>query len=529
MPVEVDPFRRQRGVKHCLAQKLNSSSFLDLVLFSRPLLAILPFYAVVAKLEHAFDNYHNMVSEAQKLLHGCVMTLDVVSVPRQHEPARERLHARIIATICKLILCLSGLWLLYVTSGTLSAPVLLSCSLLIGGVIVYFVARTTSTAGRVFFGRFTVPAAFVLLVTLNVTGWIGTLTGSNPASSYRNLSLVAAPFYFLSIAAVISDVATGRIRAPNFLNFATYVLLPFKLLAGPLEPPSFFTQLENWKPRLSVVRLTAGWPWLVLGAVMKFVIGNHLTPANTLDNTHPLVAVATAASFELKFYFDFAGYSFIGYSLAIFTGLRINRNFSHPFFARNVVLFWRRWHMSLGRFLARYLLEPNVTKIKNRRYRMIFTSSIFLVSAMWHGGTANYALWGIFHGACYFLWISRAKHWKLPRPIGILAIISFFIFGRLIAIDADWRRLVQKIINILNPMAWRGDFLNISAVGSDIYLQYKSLLLAASFLLFEGLSIKYYGSGRPYHLFRRPYVALMLLIFVLLFAKDGGGLLYARL
>ena len=106
----------------------------------------------------------------------------------------------------------------------------------------------------------------------------------------------------------------------------------------------------------SLVRVTAAWPWLALGTVMKFVIGNRLTPAVTLGDTHPTVALLTAAIFELKFYFDFAGYSFIGYGGALLFGFRISRNFTHPFLASNVVLFWRRWHMSLGRFLARYLL-----------------------------------------------------------------------------------------------------------------------------------------------------------------------------
>lgn len=145
-------------------------------------------------------------------------------------------------------------------------------------------------------------------------------------------------------------------RAPGALDFFTYVALPFKLLAGPLEPPSFIRQLQQWQPRFSLVRVTAAWPWLALGTVMKFVIGNRLTPAVTLGDTHPTVALLTAAIFELKFCFDFAGYSFIGYGGALLFGFRISRNFTHPFLASNVVLFWRRWHMSLGRFLARYLL-----------------------------------------------------------------------------------------------------------------------------------------------------------------------------
>jgi len=424
------------------------------------------------------------------------------------------LRARVVPAACKLLLCLGGLGFLGETSGTLSAPILLSCCAVLGFLAIQLVARISSLSLRRLIGRAVVPCGFAFLVVLNVIGWIGTLTGSEHATSLKNLSLVAAPFYVLSICAVISDVATKRLKIPAAIDYFTYIALPFKLLAGPLEPPSFIRQLARWQPRFSLIHLSAAWPWVALGAMMKFTVGNHLT----------------AAVFELKFYFDFAGYSFIGYGGALALGLRMNRNFANPFFAPNVVLFWRRWHMSLGRFLSRYLLEPNVGKIPGRFSRMIFTSAIFLVSAMWHGGTGNYAMWGLFHGCCYFLWISRLKHWHFPRPIGIATMLCFFVMGRFLAIEARWSRLVEKLSNLISPQAWADDLHHLSdRFWPLLQSQMLALTLAALVLTVEGLSIRQYGWARSYHAFRRPYAALAVLVFCLFFAVEKGGLLYARL
>src|SRR5205085_11784991 len=135
-------------------------------------------------------------------------------------------------------------------------------------------------------------------------------------------------------------------------------------------------------------------------------------------------------------------------------GLRITRNFNSPFFAGNVVLFWRRWHVSMGRYLTRYLLEPNVMWFKGKLARMVFTSSIFLASAMWHGGTGNYLLWGLFHGAVYFSYTRWMKKKHVPAVLGIAAMVSFFVLGRFLAIDADFDRLLLKLCNLITPGAW---------------------------------------------------------------------------
>ena len=447
-------------------------------------------------------------------------------VPRGSEVARLQLSA----IVFKLLLCALGFALLKKMSGVIYTPAMLGVTALAGYALAQGTSRLRSDGARRLIGRAVVPLGFVSIVALNACGLIGTLTGADSVHTFASLSLVAAPFYLLSIAAVIADIATRRIEMPRMLDYLTYVAFPFKLLAGPLEQPSLIRQIETWRPNLSWSRLAVAWPWAVLGATMKFVIGNGLSPASTLDATDPISAILTAAIFELRFYFDFAGYSFIGYAGALALGFRINQNFAHPFFAPNVVLFWRRWHMSLGRFLARYLLEPNVGKIRSRWARMIFTSGIFFVSAMWHGGTMNYAFWGLFHASCYFLWISRLKRRKWSQTTGVATMILFFVAGRFLAIEANPHRLLEKLGNLVNPAAWLADLASLGPRTIEtIGPQAPYLAAAVLFFIVEYRSVSRYGTGRPYHTFRRPVFAMTLLIISLLFGATGGGLLYARL
>jgi D-alanyl-lipoteichoic acid acyltransferase DltB (MBOAT superfamily) len=369
-----------------------------------------------------------------------------------------------------------------------------------------------------------------MIVVLNMTGLIGTLTGSTDRSQHSYWLLLAAPFYLLSVAAFLSDIALRKLPFPGFLDYLTYVTLPFKLLAGPLELPRLLEKIQNLEPRFTWWRFSAAWPWIALGAFMKYVIANRLTPSENLVLITPVGALTTAAIFELKFYFDFAGYSFIGYGMSLICGLRINQNFQHPFFAPNVVIFWRRWHMSLGRFLSRYILEPNLGLFASRQTKIIFASGIFLVSALWHGGTSNYILWGLFHGCCYFVYVQYLKRRSIPAIIGVCAMICFFVMGRFIAIDSEAPRLLEKLQSLLiSPLT--GNESGQSNVATYVLsaTEIKALLAAAAFFTLEFFSIRLFTVQRAYHLFRKPLPALGLLTAFFFFGVDSGNLLYARI
>jgi len=429
-------------------------------------------------------------------------------------------------TVAKWLLCLLGFTLLFWVSQSLWAPVVLLATTALSFVIGLAVHAMARSALHTLVARAAVPLALVGLVLLNVTGLIGTLTGAQAAQELgASSALIAMPFYLLSAAAFMADMAGQRTRPPGFLDFLVYMALPFKLLAGPLESPRLLEQIQRFSYSLRRSRLLVAWPWLAMGAFMKYVVANRLDPARHLVDTDPITSFLTAAVFELKFYFDFAGYSFMAYGAAIAVGLRISQNFDSPFLAPNVVLFWRRWHMSLGRFLSRYVLEPNLSLWNGRTQKLLFASAIFLVSAMWHGGTLNYLFWGLFHGSCYFAYGQWMKRRTVLRWAGILAMLLFFVVGRMFAIDANSARLLTRLAGFFDPAAYAGH-LGLQFLTSP---ESGALVLAALFLAAEVWSSKRYPHRQGYHLLRRPVCALIFSILFVLFGDNTGTLLYARI
>lgn len=434
--------------------------------------------------------------------------------------------------LVKVLMCAAGAWLLGSVAGSVLAPIALLVTALISYPVGCWLRNRSKDRVNLFVARLAVPVAFLAIVVLNVTGLIGTLTGAGSTlQSGASPLLVAMPFYLLAAAAFITEMALQRksMPVPSPLDYLLYIMLPFKLLAGPLETPHLLSQIQAFRARWQSSRMVAGWTWIVLGAFMKYVIANRLDPARHLVETAPVASFLTAAVFELKFYFDFAGYSFMAYGAAMAVGLRIHQNFDHPFLALNVVLFWRRWHMSLGRFLARYVLEPNLSLFQGRNQKLVFASGIFLVSAMWHGGTFNYLAWGLFHGVCYFAYGQWLRRRDVPVWLGVFAMLLFFVFGRMLAVDADSARMWVRLCAFLDPSAYSLDL--VSTAGGRPFLtgpEVRALVAATLFLLAEIVSTRLYPN-RPYHLFRRPWVCLGLGVVFVLTGTDTGALLYARI
>jgi alginate O-acetyltransferase complex protein AlgI len=427
----------------------------------------------------------------------------------------------------KICLIFSGLFLIYYVSENINTVTIL-CICTIFSYVATFYINFNESIFRTYIGKWIVPITFLVLVILNISGLIGTLTGSSNNQANSNL-LLGAPFYFLSAAAFISDICLKKQSLPSLIDYFVYLCLPFKLLAGPLETPKLFNQIKIWSPRFTWWKFGIAWPWIVLGTFMKFVIANRLAPALNLEFTSPLTTLLTAAIFELKFYFDFAGYSFMGYGFAILFGFNINQNFKHPFFASNIVLFWHRWHISLGEFLRRYILDPNLKLFPSKHHKMIFASSIFLVSALWHGGTLNYALWGLFHGCVYFTYITFFKRKKNPKLIGYLSMGGFFIFGRFLAIDSTFLRLLIKIkILFIWPFFFKDIFQSPLIEYVFLNSEIKGLIGAIIFLILEAMSLKFYSLNKPYHLFRKPLFSMGLLLTIMFFGTNSKVLLYAR-
>jgi D-alanyl-lipoteichoic acid acyltransferase DltB (MBOAT superfamily) len=165
-----------------------------------------------------------------------------------------------------------------------------------------------------------------------------------------------------------------------------------------------FRLAEIYRPRLRDI--TIGLSFLMMGLAKKVLIADSVAPvANTVFGSSPEVALTASAAwlgvtaYTLQIYFDFSGYSDMAVGLSLLFGVRLPYNFNSPYRAWNITEFWRRWHMTLSRFLRDYLYVPLGGNRHGRTRRYVNLMLTMLLGGLWHGASWTFVIWGGLHGA----------------------------------------------------------------------------------------------------------------------------------
>lgn len=370
------------------------------------------------------------------------------------------------------------------------------------------------------------------LIVSNMSGALSTLTGTSDSLGGQLPILLGISFYALQVAGVGSDTLRGEIARPSLLDYLIFVLLGFKFYSGPLERAIDLDRIVNRVPPLTLDRVWDGFTWTLLGFFMKFVIANPLVALIQLDTVSPIATFSVAAMAELRIYFDFAGYSFMAVGLAKLAGIELTNNFRQPLYAPNIRDFWHRWHVSLGQWLRQYIYFPIRDAMRRREMSTRFLApSVFFVSALWHGFTFNFALWGIIHATVFFLYVRVLSKRRWHPLLGHAAILLLLIFVRLIYIDADAGRLAGKLAAFGDFDAWRVGLAGLRSLDlAHIPLRPAIATgLALVFLALEGISERRYGTI-DYRLFRGigAVIIILPLILLLLYEQPDAIFVYAR-
>ena len=260
-------------------------------------------------------------------------------------------------------------------------------------------------------------------------------------------------FTFTQIAFLV-DVYRRRAaeyRATHYLLFVTF--FPH-LVAGPiLHHKEIMPQFSRPRTyRLSAANLAVGLSIFFIGLAKKTVIADGFSPfvAHVFDaaqrGTTPGLAEAWsgALGYTLQLYFDFSGYSDMAIGLARILGVKMPLNFLSPYKAADIIDFWRRWHMTLSRFLRDYLYIPlgGNRKGKSRRYLNLMIT--MALGGLWHGAGWTFAAWGTLHGLYLVVnhaWRSvrdrldigaRSTGWtrSLARSVTFLAVVVGWVVFR---------------------------------------------------------------------------------------------------
>lgn len=232
-------------------------------------------------------------------------------------------------------------------------------------------------------------------------------------------------FYTFQLIAYLIDTYRGETDQNSILDYLLYVTFFPKIIMGPIVKQSNLIQQfhDNEKQKWSPDNFTKGIQLFVVGLSKKVFladtfgravtwVGGNFGQLSTID----LWLVVFAYTFQL--YFDFSGYSDMATGTALMFNIEFSPNFNSPYMATSIRDFWKRWHISLTKWLTEYIYIPLGGNKKGIVATCINTMIVFLISGAWHGANWTFLIWGGVHGILSIFDRLTEKYWiKVPNII----------------------------------------------------------------------------------------------------------------
>jgi len=242
--------------------------------------------------------------------------------------------------------------------------------------------------------------------------FIDTLSSLN-GQSFSSLTIIlplAISFFTFQQIAYLVDVYRNKADETDLLTYCLFVTFFPQLIAGPIiHHGEMMGQFKKTISRGQALwdNLAVGLSIMAMGLFKKIVLAEQMsTWSDRVFNTAHMGSDPTfieawvgLISFTFQIYFDFSGYSDIAIGLSRMFGIRLPLNFDSPYKARNIVDFWRRWHITLSRFLRDYIYVPLGGNRKGPMRRYANLMLVMALGGLWHGAGWTFVLWGALHGA----------------------------------------------------------------------------------------------------------------------------------
>ena len=358
---------------------------------------------------------------------------------------------------------------------------------------------------------------------------LGTLGVASPFAQIY-LPLGISFFTFTQIAYLV-DASKGHVKEYSPIHYLLFVTYFPHLIAGPiLHHREMMPQFADPKiRRFHLDNLAIGLSIFIIGLAKKLLLADPVAPiadaafnasATGIDLTLA-EAWLGALAYAMQIYFDFSAYCDMAIGISRIIGIRLPVNFASPYKSASIVEFWRRWHMTLSRFLRDYLYIPLGGNQKGLARRYVNLIATMLLGGLWHGAAWTFVIWGGLHGL--YLCVNHA--WQrfgiaLPRAVGIsitfVAVTIAWIFFR-----AD--TVAHAVVMLQSMFAVHGlslpesalSLLGIPAIGSP-YLRFDGMFHngvyqnpAEAFMLVLPLLVIVWALPNTQQLFARYRPALM--------------------
>lgn len=257
---------------------------------------------------------------------------------------------------------------------------------------------------------------FGIVVNLGLLGYFKyanflVFTTNNLLSTSFSLQPIVLPlaisFFTFNQIAFLVDAYRGEAKEYDFFKFSLFITFFPHLIAGPIVHhkemiPQFDEKsVYQFKPENLAVGITIFFIGLFKKVVFADSIAVYATSVFDAAQTVHLTcfeAWSGALAYSLQLYFDFSGYSDMAIGAAWMFGIKFPLNFDSPYKAVNIIDFWRRWHITLSRFLRDYLYVPLGGNRKGKLRRYLNLMITMLLGGLWHGAGWTYVVWGGLHG-----------------------------------------------------------------------------------------------------------------------------------
>jgi D-alanyl-lipoteichoic acid acyltransferase DltB (MBOAT superfamily) len=245
-------------------------------------------------------------------------------------------------------------------------------------------------------------------------------------------------FTFTQIAYLV-DVYHNEAKEYSFINYVLFVTFFPHLIAGPIihhkemmpQFASLRTKVLNWN------NISHGLMLFSVGLFKKVIIADTLAkwvdPGFAATSLSLVEAWSAAISYTFQLYFDFSGYTDMALGIALLFNIKLPQNFNAPYKADSIIDFWRRWHMTLSRFLLHYIYIPLGGNRRGKARRYINLLITMFIGGLWHGASWTFVFWGVLHGvglAINNMWRSLGfkMHWIFGRMLTFLFVVVGWVF-----------------------------------------------------------------------------------------------------
>ena len=321
------------------------------------------------------------------------------------------------------------------------------------------------------------------------------LLGAKPLAWIEIALPIGISFFTFHKISYLVDVYRGVVTpAEDFAEYALYVTFFPQLIAGPIiRYHDIVGDLRHRSHKLSDAAI--GISRFCAGLAKKVLIANPL--GEVADRVFALPSESLSTSFAwlgilayaFQIYFDFAGYSDMAIGLARIMGFHFLENFNRPYIAGTFTEFWRRWHISLSRWMRDYLYIP-LGGNRVSPLRMYFNLwAVFLLSGLWHGAAWPFVIWGAYHG--FFLaldklfWARIAE--RLPRTFNIA--LTFFL------VLIGW--IFFRAESFEHAIIFCSRFLGLHQAGGESYLLWSDMIgHRAAFVFALAALLSFFPEGR---------------------------------